>query len=235
MTAEQGKPLAEAAGEVEYAASFLEWFAGEAERVYGQVVPPHEPGQPGARAAPAGRRHRRDHALELPRRDDDAQARPGAWPPAARASSSRRARRRSRRRSCSARSRTPARRRASSTSSPRATRAWSRDTLFSDRRVRKVSFTGSTEVGKELIRLSADQVKRLSLELGGHAPYVIFDDADLERGRRRADRLEVPQRRPDLRLREPHLRPARHLRRRSCGCSRRRSAGWSSARARGRA
>ncbi len=42
MTSEQGKPLAEAAGEVEYAASFLEWFAGEAERVYGQIVPPDE-------------------------------------------------------------------------------------------------------------------------------------------------------------------------------------------------
>ncbi len=54
------------------------------------------------------------------------------------------------------------------------------ETLFADARVRKISFTGSTEVGKELIRLSADQVKRLSLELGGHAPYVIFDDADLE-------------------------------------------------------
>src|SRR5690242_13490340 len=54
------------------------------------------------------------------------------------------------------------------------------ETIFGDARVRKVSFTGSTEVGKELIRLSAGQVKRLSLELGGHAPYVIFDDADLE-------------------------------------------------------
>jgi succinate-semialdehyde dehydrogenase/glutarate-semialdehyde dehydrogenase len=54
------------------------------------------------------------------------------------------------------------------------------ETLFSDRRVRKVSFTGSTDVGKELIRLSAGQVKRLSLELGGHAPYIIFDDAPLE-------------------------------------------------------
>ena len=43
MTSEQGKPLAEAAGEVEYAASFLEWFGGEAERVYGQVVPPMNP------------------------------------------------------------------------------------------------------------------------------------------------------------------------------------------------
>jgi succinate-semialdehyde dehydrogenase/glutarate-semialdehyde dehydrogenase len=54
------------------------------------------------------------------------------------------------------------------------------ETLFGDRRVRKVSFTGSTEVGKELIRLSAGQVKRLSLELGGHAPFIVFDDADVE-------------------------------------------------------
>ena len=53
-------------------------------------------------------------------------------------------------------------------------------TLFGDPRVRKISFTGSTEVGKELIRASADQVKRLSLELGGHAPFIVFDDADLE-------------------------------------------------------
>jgi succinate-semialdehyde dehydrogenase/glutarate-semialdehyde dehydrogenase len=53
-------------------------------------------------------------------------------------------------------------------------------TIFGDPRVRKISFTGSTEIGKDLIRASADQVKRLSLELGGHAPYIIFDDADLE-------------------------------------------------------
>ena len=62
MTAEQGKPLAEAAGEVEYAASFFEWFAGEAERLYGQIVPAAERAEPRARAAPAGRRDRRDHA-----------------------------------------------------------------------------------------------------------------------------------------------------------------------------
>ena len=57
---------------------------------------------------------------------------------------------------------------------------WSPTRSSPTARVRKISFTGSTEVGKELIRLSAEQVKRLSLELGGHAPYVIFDDADLE-------------------------------------------------------
>jgi succinate-semialdehyde dehydrogenase/glutarate-semialdehyde dehydrogenase len=53
-------------------------------------------------------------------------------------------------------------------------------TLFGDARIRKISFTGSTEVGKELIRASAEQVKRLSLELGGHAPFIVFEDADLE-------------------------------------------------------
>src|SRR5207253_9796006 len=51
---------------------------------------------------------------------------------------------------------------------------------FDGRRVLRCSFTGPAEVGKELIRLSAGQVKRLSLELGGHAPYLVFDDADLD-------------------------------------------------------
>ncbi|MGM0904493.1 MAG: aldehyde dehydrogenase family protein [Bacillota bacterium] len=46
--------------------------------------------------------------------------------------------------------------------------------------VRKISFTGSTEVGKKLIRQSADTVKRVSMELGGHAPFIIFEDADID-------------------------------------------------------
>jgi len=54
------------------------------------------------------------------------------------------------------------------------------DVFFENPAVRKISFTGSTEVGKELIRRSADQVKRLSLELGGHAPSIVFPDADVE-------------------------------------------------------
>ena len=53
------------------------------------------------------------------------------------------------------------------------------DAFFDHPAVRKISFTGSTEVGKELIRRSADQVKRLSLELGGHAPLIVFPDADV--------------------------------------------------------
>jgi succinate-semialdehyde dehydrogenase/glutarate-semialdehyde dehydrogenase len=51
---------------------------------------------------------------------------------------------------------------------------------MSDRRVRKLSFTGSTEVGKLLMRQSANTMKRLSLELGGHAPFIVFEDADME-------------------------------------------------------
>ena len=52
--------------------------------------------------------------------------------------------------------------------------------LMENRDVRKISFTGSTEVGKKLIRQSADSVKRVSMELGGHAPFIVFEDADLD-------------------------------------------------------
>ncbi|MDX6470688.1 MAG: succinate-semialdehyde dehydrogenase / glutarate-semialdehyde dehydrogenase [Gaiellaceae bacterium] len=179
MTAEQGKPLAEAAGEVEYAASFLEWFAGEAERVYGQLVPAMNPAnrvlvmrQPvGVAAAitpwnfPAAMMTRKlgpAMAAGCTSVVKPASATPltaalilraiedaGTPPGVVNLVTSRSA-------------------------------GMVAETIFGDSRVRKVSFTGSTEVGKELIRLSAGQVKRLSLELGGHAPYVIFDDADVE-------------------------------------------------------
>jgi len=179
MTAEQGKPLAEAAGEIEYAASFFEWFAGEAERVYGQIVPAINPAnrvfvlrQPvGVTAAitpwnfPAAMMTRKlgpALAAGCTSIVKPASATPltaalvlraledaGAPPGVVNLITSRAS-------------------------------GMVAETLFADRRVRKVSFTGSTEVGKELIRLSAHQVKRLSLELGGHAPYVIFNDADLE-------------------------------------------------------
>jgi succinate-semialdehyde dehydrogenase/glutarate-semialdehyde dehydrogenase len=179
MTAEQGKPLAEAAGEVEYAAGFLEWFGGEAERVYGELVPSANPAnrvlvmrQPvGVAAAitpwnfPAAMMTRKlgpAMAAGCTSVVKPASATPltaalvlraiedaGAPPGVVNLVTSR-------------------------------SSGMVAETIFSDRRVRKVSFTGSTEVGKELIRLSAGQVKRLSLELGGHAPYLIFDDADVE-------------------------------------------------------
>jgi succinate-semialdehyde dehydrogenase/glutarate-semialdehyde dehydrogenase len=69
--------------------------------------------------------------------------------------------------------------------------------------VRKISFTGSTEVGRELIAGAAAQVKLLSLELGGLNPVLVFDDADMEK---------VPQYRAIVHRRQPHLRPARDLR-----------------------
>jgi succinate-semialdehyde dehydrogenase/glutarate-semialdehyde dehydrogenase len=96
MTAEQGKPLAEAKGEVSYGASFIEWFAEEAKRVYGETLPaPTTTALPGHQAA--DRRVRGDHAVELSDRDDHAQGRAGAGPRAARWSSSRPSRRRCRR------------------------------------------------------------------------------------------------------------------------------------------
>ena len=79
MTAEQGKPLAEAKGEIAYGASFIEWFAEEAKRVYGDVIPP--PPAPTSASScikqPVGV-VRGDHAVEFPVRDDHAQSRPGA-------------------------------------------------------------------------------------------------------------------------------------------------------------
>ena len=179
MTSEQGKPLAEAIGEVDYAASFLEWFAGEAERVYGQIVPSMNAAnrvlvlrQPvGVTAAitpwnfPAAMMTRKlgpAMAAGCTSVVKPASATPltaalvlraiedaGAPPGVVNLITSR-------------------------------SSGMVADELFSDARVRKISFTGSTEVGKELIKMSAGQVKRLSLELGGHAPYLIFDDADLE-------------------------------------------------------
>ncbi len=54
------------------------------------------------------------------------------------------------------------------------------DALLADKRIRKVTFTGSTNVGKLLLKKAADQVKRVSMELGGHAPFIVFEDADME-------------------------------------------------------
>ena len=73
--------------------------------------------------------------------------------------------------------------------------------------MRKISFTGSTEVGKQLMRQAADQVKRLSLELGGHAPFIVFPDADPEVVAKAAVHRQVPQQRPGVHRPEPVLRP----------------------------
>ena len=75
MTAEQGKPLAESKGEIVYAASFIEWFAEEAKRLYGDVIPGHQSRQADSRAAAARGRGRGHHPVELSGCDDHAQGR----------------------------------------------------------------------------------------------------------------------------------------------------------------
>ena len=75
--------------------------------------------------------------------------------------------------------------------------------------VRKLGFTGSTEVGKLLMAQCAAQVKKVSLELGGNAPFIVFDDADLDEAVAGALALQVPQLRPDVHLGEPDPRPGR--------------------------
>ncbi|MEI6688806.1 MAG: NAD-dependent succinate-semialdehyde dehydrogenase [Thermoleophilia bacterium] len=179
MTSEQGKALAEAKGEVEYAASFFEWFAGEAERVYGEIAPPMNTNnrvlvlrQPvGVVAAITPWNF---PAAMMTRKLGPAMAagctsvvKPASATPLTAALVLR----------CIEDAGAPA---------GVVNLVTSRDagmvanTIFTDGRVKKISFTGSTEIGKDLIRASAEQVKRLSLELGGHAPYIIFDDADLD-------------------------------------------------------
>ncbi|WFE19956.1 NAD-dependent succinate-semialdehyde dehydrogenase [Solwaraspora sp. WMMD937] len=179
LTAEQGKPLAEAASEVTYAARFFDWFSGEAERVYGQLVP----------AADA------THRIAVSRQPVGVTAAITPWNfPAAmvarKVSVALAAGCTTIVKPAEATPLTAAMLLAAVSDAgcpagvanlvtPADPTVFS-DAVFRDVRVRKVSFTGSTEVGKHLIRRSADQVKRLSLELGGHAPYVIFDDADPE-------------------------------------------------------
>ncbi len=179
MTLEQGKPLGEARGEVEYAASFLEWFAGEAERTYGEVVPPMNAAnrvltlRQGVGVVAAITPWNFPAAM-MTRKLGPAMAagctsvvKPASATPLTAAA---------------------VLRAIEDAGVPKGVvnLITSRDSgmvsreLFGDRRVRKISFTGSTEVGKDLIRASAHQVKRLSLELGGHAPFVVFDDSDID-------------------------------------------------------
>ncbi len=178
MTSEQGKPLTEAKGEIAYAASFIDWFADEARRIYGDTIP-----------APLG--DRRIIAIKQPV-GTTAAITPWNFPtamltrkagPALAAG-------------CSMvvkpASLTPF---SALAFAELADRAGVPKGLLSvltgsageiggemtrNPLVRKLTFTGSTEVGRELMRQSADTIKKLSLELGGNAPFIVFDDADLD-------------------------------------------------------
>src|SRR5262249_23539018 len=178
MTAEQGKPLAESKGEISYAASFIEWFAEEAKRVYGDTIPSpwndrrlvviKEPIGVCAAITPWN-----FPAAMITRKAGPALA-SGCTMVAKPAES------------------TPLSALALAVLAERAgIPAGVFNVLTGDPRniggemtsnpdVRKVTFTGSTEVGRILMKQSADTIKKLSLELGGNAPFIVFDDADLD-------------------------------------------------------
>jgi succinate-semialdehyde dehydrogenase/glutarate-semialdehyde dehydrogenase len=179
MTAEQGKPLAETRGEVAYGASFIEWFAEEGRRAYGDVIPTHAAGkrilvikQPVGvvtaitpwnfpiamitrKAAPA-----------LAAGCTIVIKPPDETPLSALALAE-----------LAAKAGVPAGvlNVVTTTRAPEVGRELTQNPL-----VRKFSFTGSTEVGKLLMAQCATTVKKVSLELGGNAPFIVFDDADLD-------------------------------------------------------
>ncbi len=181
LTTEQGKPLAEAKGEIAYAASFLEWFGEEAKRVYGDTIPQHQPDkriitlkQPIGVCAgitpwnfPAGM---------ITRKGAPAMAvgctmifKPAEQTPLSALALC----------ELAERAGLPAGVLNVVTGAAEDAPAIGGE-LTSNPTVRAVSFTGSTEVGKILMKQSADTVKRVSLELGGNAPFIVFDDADLD-------------------------------------------------------
>jgi succinate-semialdehyde dehydrogenase/glutarate-semialdehyde dehydrogenase len=179
MTAEQGKPLAESAGEILYGASFIEWFAEEAKRVYGDVIPTHLPDrrivvikQPVGVVAAITPWNFPNAMITRKAGPALAAGCPCVIKPA---------------------SETPLSALAIAVlaeeagipagvfnivTSNRASEVGQE--LTQNPAVRKFSFTGSTEIGRLLIRQCADTVKKVSMELGGNAPFIVFDDADID-------------------------------------------------------
>ncbi|MFV0360842.1 NAD-dependent succinate-semialdehyde dehydrogenase [Tropicimonas sp.] len=179
LTAEQGKPLAEARGEILYGASFIEWFAEEARRVYGETIPGHQ----------------RDKRLTVIRQPIGVAASITPWNfpnamitrkvgPALAVGCAFVAR---------PAAETPLSALALGVLADRAgiprgvlsiipsSRSSDIGREFCENpMVRKLTFTGSTEVGRILLRQAADQVMKCSMELGGNAPFIVFDDADLD-------------------------------------------------------
>jgi succinate-semialdehyde dehydrogenase/glutarate-semialdehyde dehydrogenase len=179
LTAEMGKPLAEAKGEIMYGASFIEWFAEEAKRVYGETVPGHQP----------------DKRIVVIKQPIGVAASITPWnfpnamiarkvAPALAVGCAMVAR---------PASETPLSALAMAVLAERAgvpkgvfSVVTSRSSsmvgkLFcSNPKIRKLTFTGSTEVGRILLSQAADQVLKCSMELGGNAPFIVFDDADLD-------------------------------------------------------
>ncbi len=179
LTTEQGKPLTEAIGEIRYGASFVEWYAEEARRIYGDVIPGHgrdkritvikQPiGVVGAitpwnfpsamitrKVAPALAAGctvvvKPSDLTPLSALALAELAEEAGFPPGVF--------------------------NVVTCKNPVAVG----EVLTTDPRVKKISFTGSTQVGKLLLKQSADQVKKVSMELGGNAPFIVFEDANVE-------------------------------------------------------
>ncbi|AUC53686.1 MULTISPECIES: NAD-dependent succinate-semialdehyde dehydrogenase [unclassified Sagittula] len=179
MTAEQGKPLAEAKGEIAYAAGFIEFFGEEAKRIYGETIPGHQ----------------RDKRIMVMKQPIGVAASITPWNfpsamitrkagPALAAGCAFVAR---------PAKETPLSAIALAVLAERAgvpagvfnvvTSSSSSEIgkeFCENPKVRKLTFTGSTEVGRILLRQAADQVMKCSMELGGNAPFIVFDDADLD-------------------------------------------------------
>lgn len=178
MTTEQGKPLAESRGEIEYAASFVEWFSEEARRIYGDTIPAHQSDKRivvikepigvcvaitpwNFPAAMITRKAGAALAAGCPMVLKPASATPFSALALA---------------ELAARAGVP--RGVFSVVTGSAT-AIGRE-MTANPMVRKLSFTGSTEIGKVLLEQCAGTVKKTSMELGGNAPFIVFDDADLD-------------------------------------------------------
>lgn len=179
MTLEQGKPLAESRGEVRYGASFIEWFAEEGRRVYGDVIPPHAPNlRVLVFKEPVG-----VVAAITPWNFPNAMITRKVAP--ALAAGCTVVVKPSEETPLSALALAELAGRAgfppgvfnivTGLDAPAIGQELTRNPV-----VRKLSFTGSTEVGKLLMRQCADTVKKISLELGGNAPFIVFDDAELD-------------------------------------------------------
>jgi succinate-semialdehyde dehydrogenase/glutarate-semialdehyde dehydrogenase len=180
LTMEQGKPLAESKAEILHSADTFEWFAEEGKRAYGQVIPPAVPGKRhvtvrhpiGVVAAispwnfPITLQARKiAPALAV---GCTIVCKPASQTPLSLVQVF----------ECMIEAGLPAGV-ANLVVGPAQEIA---DEFLENPVVRKISFTGSTEVGKQLMKGAADQLKRLSLELGGHAPFIVFPDADPEMG-----------------------------------------------------
>jgi succinate-semialdehyde dehydrogenase/glutarate-semialdehyde dehydrogenase len=179
MTAEQGKPLAEARGEVAYGASFIEWFAEEGKRLYGDVIPSHgvdkrilvlkQPIGVVAAITPWNFPNAMITRKVAPALAAGCTAvvKPGEDTPLSALALAELAERAGMPKGVF---------NIVTTNTAKAVGG----EMTANPKVRKLSFTGSTQVGKMLMEQCAGTVKKVSLELGGNAPFIVFDDADLD-------------------------------------------------------